>query len=419
MAMNVRVLTGTDIVIAGPQYQSYFQSAAAAAGSDNPGSVTLTPRVSSCWMYGAVNRNDAAVAWTPITSSGTIFDQNIADSTNNASYGTFWSSGPLPTVAAPVQSGYSNSTSLTTLTVTFGSATTAGNTVVVCIGTHGGTASPVVAGVTLGGSAGNFTFATRDNGPVMNTEIWYDPVCAGGQTSIVISFTGGSGSTPFVYAATYEVTGALTLDQATAGSGTGTSWSSGTTAPTSTASEIFFGAATVGTVPTVTGAGTWVNQTGAFFAAGYQVVSAEGTAAYTGTASPADYTVAVATFYTSGSNSFTAGTPATIGASNGDSGGGVYGGAVCAEIPPMPAGGPVAEDPSAPPLVSTTSATSVTTARFTPPMGSLLVAMIAAAGGTGVTMTDDNGMLTWVQLAAWASGTSGYAGVWAAVVVCG
>ena len=52
-------------------------------------------------------------------------------------------------------------------------------------------------------------------------------------------------------------------------------------------------------------------------------------------------------------------------------------------------------------------------------MGSLLVAMVAAAEGTGVTVTDDNGMLIWMELTRWASGTSGYAGVWAAVVVCG
>ena len=87
---------------------------------------------------------------------------------------------------------------------------------------------------------------------------------------------------------------------------------------------------------------------------------------------------------------------------------------------PGAAGSNVTEDQSSPAPVTTTSAKSVTTAHFTPPMGSLLVAMAATAGtNVGLNITDDNGMLTWVQIAEWASGTSGYAGVWAAVVVCG
>ena len=106
------------------------------------------------------------------------------------------------------------------------------------------------------------------------------------------------------------------------------------------------------------------------------------------------------------------GGPVTVGATNGSGSGGF----AVAEIPALSM---LAEDASSPAPVTTTSATSVSTAHFTPPMGSLLVAMAATAGGTGITVTDDNGMLAWVQLAEWASGTSGYAGVWAAVVVCG
>lgn len=133
------------------------------------------------------------------------------------------------------------------------------------------------------------------------------------------------------------------------------------------------------------------------------------------------------------SSSTTAGVPVTIGASNG----GTSGGVAVAEIP---AATTLAEDPSAPAPVSTTTATSVTTAHFTPPMGSLLVAMVSAAGSTSgtdlftdaftdlygqpaaavaVNVTDDNGMLAWTEQARWATAGSGYAGVWTAVVVCG
>ena len=92
-------------------------------------------------------------------------------------------------------------------------------------------------------------------------------------------------------------------------------------------------------------------------------------------------------------------------------------GAVAVEIP---CNGTLAEHPSSPAPVTTTSATSVSTADFTPPMGSLLIAQVATAGtDVLVQMSDSLGDLAWVELVRYASGTSGYAGVWAAVVVCG
>jgi len=110
----------------------------------------------------------------------------------------------------------------------------------------------------------------------------------------------------------------------------------------------------------------------------------------------------------------TAGTPITVGAS--DMAPKTAGGIAAVEIP---ASGTLLEDPSSPPAV-TASGTSVSTAHFTPPMGSLLVAMVAAAGtGACVQLCDDNGMLQWTELCRYSSPTGGYAGVWAAVVVCG
>ena len=427
MALNVRVLTGTYVDVTGPQYASYFSPGVASANSANPGSVTINPMYSNCWMYGAVNRNDAASAWTPIAVTNSIFDQNIADATNNATYGTYWSSGGAAPTFTPVQSTpvvFTNA-SLTSLTVTFSSPTTAGNTVVVCVASAATATTPAISGITLGGLSDNFASATGVNnlsGFASEAGIWYDPYCAGGQTSIVISFTGGSGTIYTLMAAAYEVPGVLTTDQPATNTGYNLStWSSGTTLTTLKANEIFFGSVCTNSGTTVTGAGTWTSQTdsgGTYHSAmGYQVVSATGTATFSGTLSPSGTFAAVTvTFYGSGSGPFTAGVPVAIGASNSAA----SGGAACVEIPPMPGGGVVAEDPSAPAPVSTTSANTVSTARFTPPMGSLLVAMIATAGtNVGMQITDDNGMLAWVPLAYWASGTSGYAGVWAAVVVCG
>ena len=109
----------------------------------------------------------------------------------------------------------------------------------------------------------------------------------------------------------------------------------------------------------------------------------------------------------------TSGTPVTFGGTSALPG---NGGVALAEIPPS---GTLAEDASSPAAVATSSSTAVSTARFTPPMGALLVAMAATAGANiGLTVADDNGMLPWTQITHWAGG-AGYAGVWAAVVVCG
>jgi hypothetical protein len=82
--------------------------------------------------------------------------------------------------------------------------------------------------------------------------------------------------------------------------------------------------------------------------------------------------------------------------------------------------GTLAEDASAPAVATTTAATTVASASFTPPDGSLLVAMVGsdgAANGTAVTtMTVSGGGLTWTELVHAASASTCYAGVWAAQV---
>src|ERR1039457_5713175 len=102
---------------------------------------------------------------------------------------------------ALVQAAVTSSTGVPT----FGSATTAGNCVVVCIGLGYGTVNPTVTGVTLGGSAGNFAaLVTSAIGTARGgTAIWADPNCAGGQTAVAVTISGGS----FKLAVAYEVSG--------------------------------------------------------------------------------------------------------------------------------------------------------------------------------------------------------------------
>jgi hypothetical protein len=79
--------------------------------------------------------------------------------------------------------------------------------------------------------------------------------------------------------------------------------------------------------------------------------------------------------------------------------------------------GTLTEDGSAPAAASTTSATTVTTASFTPPAGSLLVALVASDGNTGVTtMTVSGGGLSWSELVKNNPSGGDYAGVWIAQV---
>jgi hypothetical protein len=192
----------------------------------------------------------------------------------------------------------------TTLTLTLGSATTAGNCLVVCISSHtGATNNPTINGVTLGGSADNFASILSTGGLTDESfsAIWADPLCAGGQTSVVITF--GSGTSPRYLASVYEFSGlaitiaALPDKSAAAATGSnGTSWSSGSTATTSQAVELWIGLVTSDST-TITGpASPWVNTaeiipSGAAsdFMSGYQIRSSTGAAAYAGTFSPLGY----------------------------------------------------------------------------------------------------------------------------------
>jgi hypothetical protein len=193
--------------------------------------------------------------------------------------------------------------SLTSATVTLPNPTRAGNTLVACVSTNGNTTNPAVSGLTLGGAPDNWISAVV-NKTDFGDEIWYDPNCAGGQTSITVNCAGGAGGSPKIYLTVYEVAGTLTADQISTGFGSSvTSWSSGTTASTTQPNEIFFGVSidSPASAPVVTGVGGWVSEgtsVGAFGqTTGFQNVSSVGTGTFSGTMSSGSYAAAIATFY--------------------------------------------------------------------------------------------------------------------------
>ncbi len=130
--------------------------------------------------------------------------------------------------------------SLTTVTATFGSPTTAGNTLIACVTANGNTANPAVSGITLGGAADHWQAVVTAAGLTSyGGGIWYDPGCAGGQTAVVVISSGGSGTNPEIAVTVYEVSGILAADKsATAPGASGTTFSSGATATTAYAAEI-------------------------------------------------------------------------------------------------------------------------------------------------------------------------------------
>lgn len=79
--------------------------------------------------------------------------------------------------------------------------------------------------------------------------------------------------------------------------------------------------------------------------------------------------------------------------------------------------GTIQEDPSGPALASNQSAITVTTAAFSPPEGSVLLAMVGSNGGGGgvTTMSVQGGGLNWTELVAGNSFPGLYSGVWIAV----
>jgi hypothetical protein len=210
-----------------------------------------------------------------------------------------------------VQSKSGTATTGTSVTVTLTSGTTTGNCLVVCVGASDGTTNPTVSGITLGGSAGNFAFAEKQNSNAdTDCEIWADPDCAGSQTSVVVSFNAGSGSNLGYAVQVMEWSGVATsspVDKTNGAlSGSTSSFSSGSTGTLSQASEVVIGAVMAqcssGTETVAGPSSPWTNLAQAAPAAsmalgtGYQVVSATTAQTYSGTLTAASvYGAAVVT----------------------------------------------------------------------------------------------------------------------------
>ncbi len=198
-------------------------------------------------------------------------------------------------MALLVQSNSGSATSASSLTVTLGSGTTAGNCLAVCIGALGSSTTESVSGVTLGGAAGNFASAASklESGSSIYalSAIWVDQNCAGGQTSVAVTF---SASDTFVTAFAMEWSGILAsgaVDQAVSAGTTTTSWSSGTTGTLAQPVEVAIGAVScyTGTTLSITGPSSpWTNFSPLYDSAygsmaGYQILSATTGLAYSGT----------------------------------------------------------------------------------------------------------------------------------------
>jgi len=189
--------------------------------------------------------------------------------------------------------------------VSFASPTTAGNCVVVCV-TDGAniTGTISVTAVTLGGSAGNFASAAAVGGASNGqlAAIWTDQNCAGGKTAVAATVS--NSKDPEIFA--YEISGLLTssaVDKTSTGNSlsNAAAWSSGSTATTAQATEIWIGCMSTRYGQTVTPPGAYTSQgqsgsgTNQGYA-GYEVVSSTGTAVYNGTVSPSSpYAAAVVT----------------------------------------------------------------------------------------------------------------------------
>jgi hypothetical protein len=179
-----------------------------------------------------------------------------------------------------------NATKANTLSVTI-PATTAGNCLIVLISSFNSTGTATVSGITLGGSAGNFSqaeVANRVSTSFTDSIAWMDPNCAGGQTAIVISGTNLSVTSGNGGVTVLEVAGlpSAVLDKKSAGTGGGAGPAdSGTTAATTAAAEFWAGNATGGGIAAAGGSWTDESPAGGGASTGYQITSATGTADYT------------------------------------------------------------------------------------------------------------------------------------------
>lgn len=184
-----------------------------------------------------------------------------------------------------------SNTGTSTVTVTLGSNTTAGNCLVVCIalGSAGSLAS--VASVKLGGVADNFSQLKAVGDLTTGAEqlaVWADPNCAGGQTAVAITLNVAAVSLAYVFEFSGVAASSILDQSATFDSAGGTNSTFSVTSGTTTqASEVAVGCV-YGFNTTITGpASPWVNEatitsTTRNLQASYNILSSTGTQTYSG-----------------------------------------------------------------------------------------------------------------------------------------
>jgi len=201
----------------------------------------------------------------------------------------------------------SGTTSPVTVTLT---ATGAGNALVVCVGEGNSTTSPTVSGMTLGGAAGNLAAvpgAAVANNAEANCEIWTDQSCAGGQTSLAVSFNLGTGAGNGYCVDVFEfaaVLGTGAVDGKNAAGAASGAWSSGSSGALAQANEAAVGVGcAIGSAgaPTLTGPSSPWNNSAQLSAArtamiaGYQILSSAAGLSYAGTTSTGKVGAAIVT----------------------------------------------------------------------------------------------------------------------------
>jgi hypothetical protein len=198
-------------------------------------------------------------------------------------------------------------------TVTLPSSTRAGNTLIAMASIrNAGTANASLTGVTLGGVADNFAQAYSAGGASAAGALywWLDPLCAGGQTSVVFTTAGGAGAEALTMNV-LEVGGMIPLpagpgavDASSAGTASSASWNSGTTPLTGWSTEIWTGQVVAAGTRAITPAAIpWIsypaqpNGTISITQTAFQVTPTAGSAVYNGSfASSLAYIAGAVTF---------------------------------------------------------------------------------------------------------------------------
>jgi hypothetical protein len=199
----------------------------------------------------------------------------------------------------------SNSGSSSTLDVTLGADTTAGNCLAVSAGSAA-SSSRTVSGITLGGSADKFAKAEgkAESGDAdVDCEIWTDQGLTEASEAIVITWSGTPSDGAAAVASEWsgaETSGAV--DKVNSGGGTTTSWSSGASGTPSANDELILGAVMCFTdaIVTITGPGSpWTNFTQAGdMLAGYIIQTTAASETYSGTQNGTEFEVNAAVIVT-------------------------------------------------------------------------------------------------------------------------